>query len=79
MVISKAPVSHEEVIPTVMENVLGNTNDTGHTFKEIKLDEGRERTFIFGRHSDIPFVEYTIAGDAMNLEDWSEPVGLSEE
>ena len=79
MTISKAPVSHEEVIPTVLENITGKTNGSGNTFKEIRDDEERERTFIFGRHSDIPFVEYTITGDAMKLESWSEPKVLSKE
>ena len=78
MVISKAPVSHAEIIPTVLENIVGNTDDQGKTFAEIKEEAKRERTFIFGRYSDIPFVEYTITGDVMNLKDWSEPGTLSE-
>lgn len=79
MTVSGAPVSHEELVPTVLEAVVGNTGGLGRTFEEIEENESRERVFIYGRSGDIPFVKYTINGDVMNPENWSEPVALPEE
>ena len=69
---SSAPVSHEEVIPTILEAITGDTYGYGRTISEIAENESRERTFVYGRHNDIPFVKYVISGDAMNMENWSE-------
>ena len=76
---SKAPVSHEEFIPTILKAVVGNTKGYGRTFSEVEENEVREREFIYGRHSDIPFVKYVISGDVMNPENWSEPIEISKE
>lgn len=78
MEVSKAPVSHTELVPTILQAVIGDTRGLGKTFDEIVENEEREREFIYGRHYDIPFVKYTISGDAMKIESWSEPAALSE-
>ena len=75
---SSAPISHEEIIPTILEVMLGDTCGYGRTISEIAEDESRERTFVYGRHHDIPFVKYVISGDAMNIENWSGPTAISE-
>lgn len=77
--VSMAPVSHEEVIPTVLEAILKDTCGYGRSLSEIVENESRERTFIYGRHHDIPFVQYFINGDVMNVENWSEAKNIVEE
>lgn len=75
LVISKAPVSHEEVLATVMEAVGGDAQKYGRTFKEIGEDEERERVFIYGRYPDLEFLKCTIQGDVMNASNWKvEPI-----
>ena len=75
LVISNAPVSHEEVLATVMEAVGGDAQKYGRTFKEIGEDEERERVFIYGRYPDLEFLKCTIQGDVMNASNWKvEPI-----
>lgn len=75
IVISKAPVSHEEVLATVMKAVGGDSGKYGRTFAEIGEAEERERVFIYGRYPDLSFLRCTIQGDVMNASDWKvEPV-----
>lgn len=78
MKVSKAPVSHEEIMPTILQIITGDTQGYGRTIDEIAEDEERVREFIYGRHDDIPFVRYEIAGDVSELESWSEPVLITE-
>ena len=73
--ISTAPVSHEEVVPTILKTITGDTLGYGRTFDEVDEEE-RTREFIYGRHDDIPFVRYEIKGNVMDLESWSKPVSF---
>ena len=75
---SKAPVSQEDILPTVMEVICGNGEKYGRTLDDIGETEEREREFIFGRHSDIDFESYIINGDAMNIDNWTGPNAISE-
>lgn len=77
--VSYAPVSQDEVIPTVMQAITGESEKYGKTFDEIGEGEERERKFVFGRHDDIDFQMYTINGYVMDEDAWSEPVALTEE
>ncbi len=76
--VSVAPVSHEEVVPTIAEAIMGDIQGYGRTLKEVPNSEERMREFIYGRHSDIPFVRYEIKGNVMDLENWSEPVSYKD-
>lgn len=76
LVTSNAPVSHNEIIPTYMQAMIGNSQHYGRTVEEIGENEVREREFIFGRHDDIPFVKYRVNGNAMDVNNWSEPEEL---
>ncbi len=78
MEISLAPVSHDEIVPTILETITGDTHGYGKTLHEISEDEERVHEFIYGRHDDIPFVRYDINGDVRNIDSWSEPILIYE-
>lgn len=68
MRISNAPVSQAELIPTILEAVGANGSDYGRTFEEISENEQRERMYV-DVYSYFT-VQYTINGDAADLESW---------
>ncbi len=76
--VSMAPTSHDEIVPTILEVITGDTQGYGRTINEIGEDEERVREFIYGRHDDIPFVRYEITGNVREMESWSEPVLITE-
>lgn len=76
LVTSNAPISHSEIVPTYMQAIIGSNQRYGRTVEEIGENEIRERAFIFGRHNDIPFVKYRVNGNAMDVNNWSEPEPL---
>ena len=73
---SLAPVSHDEIVPTILEVITGDTHGYGKTIREIDENDERVREFIYGRHDDIPFVRFEINGDVRDIESWSEPVSF---
>lgn len=68
---SKAPVSHTEVIATIV-NAIGikDKESYGRTLTEIGENEERERVFTYMRN-DMPYVKSAINGEAGNPDDWS--------
>ena len=66
---SDAPVSQEELMPTILEAMSAERLDYGRTFNEIAEDEQRVRMYV----DDYSYfsVEYIIDGDAADLESWS--------
>ena len=68
MRISNAPVSQAELIPTILEAVGADGSDYGRTFEDISEDEQRERMYV-DVYSYFT-VQYTIHGDAADLDNW---------
>lgn len=68
MRISNAPVSQAELIPTILEAVGADGKDYGRTFEDISENEQRERMYV-DVYSYFT-VQYTINGDAADLESW---------
>lgn len=68
MRISNAPVSQAELIPTILDAVGTDGSDYGRTFEDISENEQRERMYV-DVYSYFT-VQYTINGDAADLESW---------
>lgn len=66
--ISMAPVSHEQIIPTILHSI-GIEND-GRCFDDISENEKIVREFIFVRHPDIPYTRYLIDGNVRDVDNW---------
>ena len=68
MRISNAPVSQAELIPTILGAVGADGSDYGRTFEDISENEERERMYV-DVYSYFT-VQYTIHGDAADLDNW---------
>jgi phosphopentomutase len=70
IVVSNAPVSQGEIMPTVLKNIGVEYSDLGETFDEVGEDEDRQR---FYRGITLDGVEklFVINGDAGDLDNWS--------
>ena len=66
--VSSAPVSQEELIPTILKVVGEDWTCYGMTLDEVKEDT-REREYL-DIYNDY-FIKYTITGDAKELDNWS--------
>lgn len=66
--ISDAPVSQAELIPTILEAMGADYSDYGRTFEEILEEENRERMYV-DVYSYFT-VQYTINGDAADINSW---------
>ena len=71
--ISQAPVSHAEMIATVMEGCGLNDGTYGQTFREIPEHEKREREYYYtlvrsGKEESL--IQFLIDGDANSFENW---------
>lgn len=65
MLVNEAPVSQEELIPTILSAMGVNYTEYGRTFNEVGLHEERKRTYESGAG---PIFE--IEGDARQKENW---------
>lgn len=68
--ISMAPVSHEQIAPTIIEAVYGGTLGYGETVDDVEEDRQCERELIIWRSSDVPYTEYIIDGYAGDWDNW---------
>lgn len=68
MKISNTPVSQAELLPTILEAVGADCNNYGRTFGEISEEEQRERMYV-DVYSYFT-VQYTINGDAADVNSW---------
>ncbi len=72
--VSSAPVSHEDVFPTILksENITG-ASDFGKTVFDIPTDEVRERFYYFQKlntYTNYDMVVFTINGKAADYGNW---------
>lgn len=68
---SEAPVSHTEVIASLVNAVNPQlTENYGKTLSQIDTNAGRERIFTYMR-KDMPYVQSIINGQAGNPDDWT--------
>ena len=75
LVISHAPVSHEDLFATVIDGCGLDSSAYGRTLQEITEDEDRERRYYFTAYSaetggELVLKEYTINGDANTFDNW---------
>lgn len=75
LVISNAPVSHEEIAATVIEGCGLDKSAYGRTFREIPEDEERKRAYYYTAFSEETdeeeyLHEYLIEGDANQFANW---------
>ena len=73
--ISSAPISHEDLFPTILDATGGNGSKYGNDIQNISENEARERYFYYtGLYSDedgeIALMEYLISGDARDFNNW---------
>lgn len=68
MKVSNAPVSQAELLPTVLEAAGVDRSNYGRTFAEISEEEQRERMYV-DVYSYFT-VQYTINGDAADINSW---------
>jgi hypothetical protein len=71
MTVSNAPISQQELIPTIMScmGLDGTGYGSGKSISEIEEDEIRERFCVNLWYGDI--VQYTINGDAGDINSWN--------
>ncbi|MDE7201032.1 MAG: sulfatase-like hydrolase/transferase [Lachnospiraceae bacterium] len=69
MDINEAPVSQEELIPTILKAFDLEYASYGRAFEEIPIDDQRVRTyrFIYSNYN----IEFLIDGHAADLDSWS--------
>lgn len=68
---SGAPVTHTEVVSDIVHAINPQASAKyGRTLRDIDETEDRVRTLIYWR-SDLPYVEYSITGNARDESDWS--------
>ena len=69
MVISEAPVSQAELVPSILDAFGLEYAAYGRTFEEIPADEERVRKYvdIYDRHRIV----YSIDGHAADLDSWT--------
>ncbi|MDE6991266.1 MAG: LTA synthase family protein [Lachnospiraceae bacterium] len=69
MVISEAPVSQAELVPSILDAFGLEYAACGRTFEEIPVDEERVRKYvdIYDRHRIV----YSIDGHAADLDSWT--------
>lgn len=65
--IKSIPVSHEELIPTILEAMKIDRAEYGKTYSEA-VDEEKERVYM-DIYKDY-IIKYTIDGDAKELSNW---------
>lgn len=76
---SEAPVSHTEVIATIVNAVNPQIAENyGNTLDEIDENAKRERIFTYMR-KDMPYVQSAINGHAGNPDDWTVKENKAEE
>ena len=73
-IISDAPVSHEDVAPTIIEAIGGDASSFGSGTTVWDADDARTRTFdaltnAGGEGRRI--VEYEVTGDVSDLSNWN--------
>lgn len=73
--ISDAPVSHTELIPTILDGFSIDYQDYGRTFYDILEDEDRERFYYYSalysdEEGEVELREYKVDGDARKEENY---------
>lgn len=70
MAVSSAPVSQENLIPTLLKAMGLDWHEYGRTLEEVPDDEVRERTYVDFDLIERYVVQYSIKGDARVLDSW---------
>ena len=71
MTINNAPVSQENLMPTLLKAMGVDWHKYGKALEEVSVDDKKERTYVDFDLINRYVVQYAINGDAKELSSWS--------